>query len=81
MAEFDDVFYTLIGLCMTFGGFFLFHFYMKWAKQQSETSSADNALIRGTTLVLIAGFGITLQGITIIYSFGLPLLKTVFRWI
>ena len=76
LTTFDLWFYVVLGVTMSLGGFFLFHYYNAWAKRQLE--SADSSFVRGSALVWLVSFGITLTGIGITYIFGLPLFSLYF---
>ncbi|MBO9492427.1 hypothetical protein J7384_18845 [Endozoicomonas sp. G2_1] len=76
LTIFDIWLYFIIGIAMSLGGFFLFHYYNIWAKRQ--LSNADSSLIRSTALVWFVGFGISLTGIGITYIFGTVLFSSYF---
>jgi len=76
LSTFDIWFYVIIGVSMSLGGFFLFHYYNAWAKRQLK--NADSSFIRGSALVWFVGFGISLTGIGITYLFGSALISLYF---
>ncbi|ESP94644.1 MULTISPECIES: hypothetical protein [Pseudoalteromonas] len=77
LSTFDIWFYVFIGIVMSLGGFFIFHYYQMWAKRQLE--NLDSSLVRASGLILFASFGITLTGMLIIYVFGYMLISIHFK--
>ena len=77
LSTFDIWLYVILGIIMSVGGFFLFHFYNVWSKRQLIEHS-DSSFIRGSALVWFISFGITLTGVGITYLFGFALIHIYF---